>query len=129
MSQTKFSAITSSLLARKGDAVPSAVAAKPALFWWHANGHEAEVEPAPVRAKKRTRSAHSVEPGKVHKMVVALTAAEYEKLGIAAVKKGVTRHQIVRTALDAHLERLKCEYAGCSCMAGGGPCSGACAIF
>jgi hypothetical protein len=55
-------------------------------------------------------------------MTVLLTAAEYEKLGIAAVKKGLTRHQIVRTALDLHLERLQHEYAGCACMVTGGPC-------
>jgi len=129
VSQAKFSAITSSLLARKGDAVPSAVAPKPSLFWWRANGHPPDTEPKNARTKKAAKPPRPPEPGRPHKMVVVLSAAEYEKLGIAAVKKGVTRHQVVRSALDLHLERLKCEYAGCSCMATGGPCTQACAIF
>jgi hypothetical protein len=64
---------------------------------------------------------------KPHKMMVTLTASEYEKLGIAAVKKGLTRHQIVRYALDLHLDRLKREYGGCGCMAmGPGNCGEGC---
>jgi len=64
--------------------------------------------------------------GKPHKMTVVLSAGEYEKLGIAAVKTGVTCHQLVRTALDLHLERLRREYSNCSCMAAGGSCDGGC---
>ena len=126
MSQTKFAAITSGLLARKGDAVPSDVMAKPSLFWWCA--HAAPESPPAGRAKA-ARVRRPPEPGKPHKMAVVLSAEEFEKLGIAAVKKGVTRHQVVRTALDLHLERLKGEYAGCNCMTTGGPCSEGCAIF
>jgi hypothetical protein len=59
-------------------------------------------------------------------MMVTLTAVEFERLGIAAVKKGVTRHQIVRDALDLHMDRLKREYGGCGCMATGGSCSRDC---
>ena len=127
MSQTKYTPITSSLLARKGDAVPSAVAAKPSLFWSRA----VTPPPAPVAAPHDHSRQAVMPPGppeaaKPHKMVVLLTAVEYEKLGIAAVKKGVTRHQIVRTALDLHLDRLKREYGGCGCMAMGGPCNESC---
>ncbi|MEI9886185.1 MAG: hypothetical protein WDN08_06715 [Rhizomicrobium sp.] len=58
--------------------------------------------------------------------MVTLSPVEFEKLGIAAVKKGLTRHQIVRAALDAHLDRLKREYGGCGCMAMGGGCDEGC---
>ncbi len=44
-------------------------------------------------------------------MMLTLSPTEYEKLGIAAVKKGMTRHQVLRTALDTHLERLKANMA------------------
>ena len=114
MSNPRFAPITSSLLARKGDAMPSG--AKPSLFWTRT------AEPPPVVAD--VSSPAPLPPGppdtaKPHRMMVTLTSGEFERLGIAAVKKGVTRHQVVRTALDMHLERLKREYGGCGCMAGG----------
>jgi len=112
VSNPRFAPITSSLLARKGDATPSA--AKPSLFWTRA-----AAPPPPATEVSRPDSLPPVppDPAKPHRMMVTLSAGEFEKLGIAAVKKGVTRHQIVRTALDVHLERLKREYGGCGCMA------------
>jgi hypothetical protein len=59
-------------------------------------------------------------------MVLTLSALEFEKLGIVAVKKGVTRNQVLKCALDSHLERLKREYGGCGCMAMGGGCTEGC---
>ena len=114
MSNPRFAPITSSLLARKGDATPSG--AKPALFWPRAG---LSAPPLPVVEDARPASLPPVppDPAKPHRMMVTLSAGEFEKLGIAAVKKGVTRHQIVRSALDLHLERLKREYGGCGCMA------------
>ena len=119
MSQTKFTPITSRLLARKGDAVPSMVAGKPSLI-----SRLAERKASAASKVTANDSAQSGPPAKPHKMTVTLSAGEYEKLGIAAVKKGVTRHQLVRTALDLHLERLQQEYSNCSCM--GGSCDGGC---
>ena len=120
MSNSPFAPITSNLLARKGDAMPSG--AKPSLFWTR------DVPPPPiVHEAPRSAAATPPPPGaKPHRMMVTLSQTEFEKLGIAAVKKGLTRHQIVRTALDAHLERLKREYGGCGCMAMGGGCTDGC---
>ncbi len=111
MSSSNFAPITSDLLARKGDAAPSGMMSKPALFWTR------EAPPPPPVVAPRPGAMPPEPPVKPHKMMVVLTPCEYEKLGIAAVKKGVTRHQIVRTALDLHLDRLKREYGGCGCMA------------
>jgi hypothetical protein len=128
VSQTRFTPITSHLLARKGDAVPSAVpqAEEPqsSLFWARADSQDPT--PQMARPKQAVNPPRPPEPGKPHKMVVTLSAMEFEKLGIAAVKKGVTRHQVVRTALDLHLDRLKREYGGCGCMAMGGTCTEGC---
>jgi len=123
VSQTKFTPITSRLLARKGDAVPSMVAAKTSII-----SRLAE-RTSPGASASPADGPDAAQPGppdtaKPHRMSVVLSASEYEKLGIAAVKKGVTRHQLVRTALDLHLERLRQEYAGCACM--GGSCDGGC---
>lgn len=123
MSSSPFAPITSNLLARKGDAVPSAVAAKPSLFWTR----ETQAPPPPPVAVRDVPRPPPPESGKPHRMMVTLTPTEFERLGIAAVKKGLTRHQIVRAALDAHLDRLKREYGGCGCMAiGSGGCTDGC---
>jgi hypothetical protein len=127
MSNPRFAPITSSLLARKGDAMPSAVAAKPSLFW-------ARETPPPPAPAARLDAPHTAplppdppDTAKPHRMMVTLSASEFEKLGIAAVKKGLTRQQVLRVGLDAHLERLKREYGGCGCMAmGGGGCTDGC---
>lgn len=122
MSQTKFAPITSSLLARKGDAVPSALPVKPSLFW-----ARNDAPPQPVDySVPAVRSPGSPQTAKLHKMLVAISALQFEKLGIAAVKKGVTRHQIVRIALELHLERLKRENSDCGCLATDGSCTQDC---
>src|ERR1700760_4526646 len=173
MSTPHFAPITSSLLARKGDAAPSAIAGRPTMFW-RREDDTPSVQPFVSESLPRVAAASNEEPepasdaprpfvvtplpegpprqvvpkpearrviaavptpevvphtpvpapdGKLHKIMVALTPVEFEKLGIAAVKKGVTRHHIVRTALDMHLDRLKREYGGGGCLAkgGGGP--------
>jgi hypothetical protein len=123
---SRFAPLTSDLFARKGDATPSAVAAKPALFW------QREVAPPPVavapQPKPKAEATPPLPPGeKPHRMMVTLSQTEFERIGIAAVKKGLTRQQILRGAIDAHLDRLKREYGGCGCMAmGGNMCEDGC---
>ena len=53
----------------------------------------------------------------VRRIVLSLSPREHEKLGIAAVKEGVPRNQLVRAALDSYLDRLLQTYgASCSCL-------------
>jgi hypothetical protein len=55
--------------------------------------------------------------------MVSVTPGEFETLGIIAVKKSITRHQLVRNALNEYLalvveefgEGCQCIYTGCSC--------------
>ena len=126
MSQAKFTPITSRLLARKGDAAPSAVAAQSSSFWKRAAAPPSAAQPTAGDTRQATLPPEPPRQAKPHRMSVLLSALEYEKLGIAAVKTGVTRHQLVRAALDLHLERLQQEFAGCSCMASGTACNGDC---
>lgn len=107
---SSFAPLTGNLFARKGEALPSATPNKPALFWTRAT---------PVDAPPMVEPPHVEKP---HRFTILLSPQDFQRLGIAAVKKGVTRHQIVRTALDVHLDRLKREYGGCGCMAMGGSC-------
>jgi hypothetical protein len=112
VSQIRFTPVTSNLLARKGDAAPSAVAGKASFV--RSNG---AAMPLATGAQLKPAAEPPVSlDAKPHRMMVRLSANEFEKLGIAAVKKGMTRHQLLRVAFELHLERLKQEFGGCSCM-------------
>ena len=128
MSSAKFAPMTSSLLARKGEAGPSlgAMPAQPAWRDWRGlaeklspsttlceDSEDAEPPPMPIRAV----SIHA--PEHLRKLIIRLSPEEHERLGIAAVKKGVTRNQLVRAALDSYTEALLREYGrACACIAG-----------
>jgi hypothetical protein len=128
MSHARFAPMTASLLASKGRAEPSRVngGAKHPLFKMF-GAHPAELakafaEPAvlPLPADEGHASdAGPPHPGKPRRVMVAFTAEEYERLGIAAVKRNVSRHQLVREAMDLYFQRLERELsAQCSCLSG-----------
>lgn len=141
MSAHKFFPITASLLARKGEAFPSAFFAKDS-FRTEVVGRVPHAAPSPVakaHSVARTVEANGHdhadphrrhEADRPHKIRVALSDAEYEKLGLAAVKHNVTRHQLIREAIDTYVDRLIRKYRkDCRCIGGDGSCSeaaGAC---
>jgi hypothetical protein len=120
MSQARFAPITADLLARKGEAVPSAMTPKPALSW---------LKDRLVEAQQPTALAPNppVPPGeKPHRVMIALSPLEFETLGIAAVKKNTTRHLIAREALDFYFSELAREFHDqCRCVSNAASC-GAC---
>jgi hypothetical protein len=65
---------------------------------------------------------HTMHVGeKRHRLSLPLTAQEHERLGIVAVKRGMTRHQLMRHALDDYFARLAREYRNnCACLSEGG---------
>jgi hypothetical protein len=75
----------------------------------------------------REIALHSDHPDKPRRLMVTLTAEEYEMLGLIGVKKDVTRHQLLRIAFDEYLLQLVEEYGeGCHCVANGGSCATPC---
>jgi hypothetical protein len=87
-------------------------------------------EPEPLRSVEPTadrRSFFSEQGGeKRHRMSLGLTQEEHERLGIVAVKRGLTRHQLMREALDYYFDKLASDYkAECACIATGG-CKNGC---
>ena len=87
-----------------------------------------EPEPQrPIEPVSERRSFFSDQGGeKRHRMSLGLTQEEHERLGIVAVKKGLTRHQLMRDALDHYFEKLASDYrAECACIATGG-CKNGC---
>ncbi|HXL98850.1 MAG TPA: hypothetical protein VN932_02895 [Rhizomicrobium sp.] len=125
MSQPRFAPITASLLARKGDAGPSAMGQRPAFAWLQERLHEATAVAPPPVASPPMPQAHVPAAEKPHRVMIALSNEEFEKLGIAAVKKGTTRHLIARQAIDLYFEQLHREFREeCRCMAAAAPCGG-----
>src|ERR1051325_8794083 len=105
MSSGRFSPITSVLLARKGEARP----------WSQAATAEAEnVASIPWRSLSPavvTRSS----PDKDRTCSIRLSARDFERLGILAVKKNVTRQQLLKEAVMEFLAAKAQDY-GCACL-------------
>ena len=109
MSGGKFASITAGLLARKGEAQPwPALTAEepPPLAWRPAL---AAPPPPPTEAKDKS-------------CALRMTQHDYERLGILAVKSGVTRQQLLKQALADFLAARAAQY-GCACL---GACNSNC---
>lgn len=157
MSGAKFASLTSGLLVRKGEAAPSAIVSAPiasAATSPFVHASERVEAPASVQARSavhvsapdwheppprieapervfarpaREIALHSDHPDKPRRLMVMLSAEEYEMLGIIGVKKDVTRHQLLRIAFDEYLLQLVDEYGErCQCVANGGSCDTPC---
>jgi len=110
VSQPRFAPITASLLARKGEAAP--LSAKQPLAWLQDVAPARPMPPAPQMSHGMADPAE-----KPHRIMVALSNREYETLGIAAVKKGTTRHRIAREAMDHYFATLAREFHDrCACV-------------
>lgn len=111
MSSARFASITSSLLARKGEARPWAqegvVTTPPA---WRDDVRAAVAAPPPPP------------PGKDRSCAVRMSAHDYERLGILAVKTGGSRQQLLKDALAQFLASKAQDY-GCACL---GACNRGC---
>jgi hypothetical protein len=156
VNDSKFAPVTSALIARKGFAAPSVLAApKTAALWEQetfalqsrseltdmprlvvnagkaAQPTVASAAPAApvVKAASPARDPQPAEAGaaapvaaapdapKPRRIMVMVPAGDVERLAIAAIKKGKTRHEIVKEALDAYFQRLAFEFSEpCQCM-------------
>jgi hypothetical protein len=110
MSSAKFASITAGLLARKGEAQPwPALSADdeslPPLAWRPAPA----TPPAPAESKDKS-------------CALRMSSHDYERLGILAVKTGVTRQQLLKQALSEFLAARAAQY-GCACL---GACNNNC---
>jgi len=122
---SRFAPITASLLARKGSAMPSTMASVMPLP--SSYGHAAVEQPRPVHqapaphppeADQDAQAQH--DPSRQKKLFVALSHVEHERLAIAAVKTGLSRHQLVRDALEMYFEQLSADMGeDCACITGG----------
>ena len=85
---------------------------------------EAETPEAAQHAPREAAAKPSQSAVKPRRLMVTVSPGEHETLGLIAVKKGVTRHQLLRNALDEYLALLVEEYSDvCSCINTGCACS------
>jgi hypothetical protein len=112
MSSARFASITAGLLARKGEAQP-----------WNAMGLPEEKIPLAWRSPPLAVAAPPPPPpAKDRSCAVRMSAHDYERLGILAVKSGVSRQQLLKDALAQFLAGKAKDY-GCACL---GACTSNC---
>ncbi|HSM95384.1 MAG TPA: CopG family transcriptional regulator [Rhizomicrobium sp.] len=129
MSQARFAPITASLLARKGNAMPSSMMPAAIMPPFVPAAIERFAPPPRTSMHVEQELDHEVphDPTRPKKLFIALSHREHERLAIAAVKTGLNRHQLVRDALEAYFEQLSRDMQeGCACMSGAKSCSGSC---
>ena len=114
MCSAKFASITSSLLARKGEAQPwNTGAAEPEKFSlpWRAHVPEAIAAPPPPPPPAKEKSCS-----------IRMSAHDFERLGILSIKTGTSRQQLLKDALSEFLASRADDY-GCYCL---GSCDNDC---
>lgn len=114
MSSAKFASITSSLLARKGEARPWSQSLE--------TGLEIEVPQIPAAWRSEASVPPPPPPAKERSCSLRMSAHDYERLGILAVKGGVKRQDLLKAALADYLNGKAREY-GCACL---GACNNNC---
>ena len=110
MSSGRFAPITAGLLARKGEAQP----------WGQVGKAEAE-KVSSIPWKPYTPpvvvTAPPPPPDKERACSIRMSAHDFERLGILAVKKNSTRQQLLKEALAEFLAAKAQDY-GCACLGG-----------
>src|SRR5215469_15549986 len=129
MKQAKFAPITAALLARKGEARP----------WAHADS-SGKQPPEPVVGFFSRRPAMYGQtmkeandpvpsppaalafpqgPDGIRKLTLRVSPTDYERLGLVAAKRDITRQRLLHQMLDQFLANAAEEYgAGCGCIGG-----------
>jgi len=136
MNVGKFASLTAGLLVRKGEARPSVISGGPVVNFpspeRRQEGQSSHGQVSHGRKPASTRKTASANPSppqpreptvKPRRLMVTLTPLEFETLGHMSVKRGTSRHQLVRNALDEYMSLLGEEYAeDCHCIYTGCTC-------
>jgi hypothetical protein len=119
MSSARFAPITAGLLARKGEAQPWGQVGKAetekvsSIPWRPYTPPEVVTPPPPPPDKEKACS-------------IRMSAHDFERLGILAVKKNSTRQQLLKEALAEFLAAKALDF-GCACLGGSqGTCGNNC---
>ena len=116
MSSAKFASITSSLLARKGEALP-----------WGNSGNHGMAEPEKLSLPWRQHVPDAAPPyppppAREKSCSIRMSAHDFERLGILSIKTGASRQQLLKDAVSEFLASRADDY-GCYCL---GACDNDC---
>ncbi|HEX3486806.1 MAG TPA: hypothetical protein VHT51_17260, partial [Micropepsaceae bacterium] len=102
MSGERFASLSASLLVRKGEARPSAIM-PPASFAFSQKSNAEPAAPRPKMPASSTRTSESKRRADLtakRNTAIVLPPADSDTIGFIAVKRGVTRSQLLRLALE-----------------------------
>ena len=125
MSGANFASLTAGLLVRKGEAKPSPMMASETFPFAQrvAPAPAPPIPSAPVptpETERRELPASSQKAGRPalpRRMVLQLSAKDYETLGLLAIKKGTTRQHLLRRALQEIVAEFVDQCNGsCHCI-------------
>ncbi len=122
MSNTKFASLHSGLIARKGEATPSSTVS--------ASGFTSVPKPAPYPVAGMCAPVISPPPvkktstDKIKAITLRLDASLYRRTQVAAARLGMTAQDVLRIAIDRHLDYLGNDvFPQCACMRGEHKCN------
>ena len=116
MNSAKFASITPDLVVRKGEARPWAQG-DPLQRSAHAVAPAEDEDPLETDEMAHAPAAQDG----TKRCSFRLTSCEYERLGIIAVKRNLSRQQVLRQALEEYLAAIELEYGHeCACLGGHG---------
>tara|TARA_R110002110_G_scaffold378345_1_gene588784 strand:+ start:357 stop:740 length:384 start_codon:yes stop_codon:yes gene_type:complete len=117
MSTAKFASVTGALLARKGEAGPSADRQALAERWQPREVSVAEVRPAQVAVRVESVAA---EPSL--KVALRLSEGQHFRLRVAAAQLQMSRQALMSAALDHYLATVcAAGVPSCRCLRASGP--------
>ena len=118
----RFAPVTASLFIRNADAVPSAT-----LLSLPAAAIAESKTSVPGPLPKPTTQRPPPDTPRPHTVRVALSDAEFEAFGLAAVKRTASRQQLLREAINRYLDVLARDFGRtCACLSHGAcerPCA------
>jgi hypothetical protein len=127
MSRPKFAQVTASLLARKGEARPwPGMDVEARTYDWQGDTPELLAHAAldqhqngaPIRHDTPVHNGAHLHDGD-KRYAIRMSAKEFERLGIIAVKRSVTRQHLMREMLEQYLQSAASQYcADCTCLDG-----------
>ena len=118
MSSAKYASVTAGLLARKGEAQPWNHTGMPetesiSLPW---RTYTPEMEGTPdMAAPPEKLAVLPASPAREKSCAIRMSAHDYERLGILAVKSESSRQQLLKDALTQFLAAKARDY-GCACL-------------
>ena len=121
MSQGKFAPITGALLARKGEARPWGNEGEP-----HAGFFSPRVAASSLPCEEHANDASPASfavafpqtADGMRRLTLRLSQADYERLGLIAAKRDITRQRLLHQMLHDFLGNAAHEYGQCGCIGG-----------